>query len=460
MARRSRPDPRRSSRSRSGSRPTVDEADAQRRRPAICRAVGAGHVDRTEIEFATIDPAGATDLDQAFAIEIDGNDIVLRYAIADVGWFVQPGDPLDTEAWKRGVTVYLPDRRSPLYPAALSEGAASLLPDVDRPAVIFVVRVDQHGGVSLDGAERAVVRSRVKLAYESVQRRRPATRLRRAVGPDRGGRIGAERGAGDVPRAGDRSATRRRLRVAVSPADAGRGAERGAVAGRQHGGRRCDAGRTDRVVPGDAGGRRAHTRVGCATRRRRSVSTGRKDVSLATFQRSLPREDPRTLAFLLAVRRASGGASYAPYREGERPWHTRGGGDLRARDGAAAPSAGSLRGRRGPRHRQRRAHVPDDVEAAFERLPDGDGGGRAARQPRPTVPRSTSPKRSCSTGARVNCSTRWSPTTDDRGARIQITDPAIVARVDAHHVGPGDQVRVRLVDADPEHRAVRFERVS
>jgi hypothetical protein len=44
--------------------------------------------------------------------------------------------------------------------------------------------------------------------------------------------------------------------------------------------------------------------------------------------------------------------------------------------------------------------------------------------------------------------------------RIQITDPAIVARVDARHVDPGDPVRVRLVAAEPEHGTVRFERVS
>jgi hypothetical protein len=49
---------------------------------------------------------------------------------------------------------------------------------------------------------------------------------------------------------------------------------------------------------------------------------------------------------------------------------------------------------------------------------------------------------------------------DDRGVQIQIIDPAIVARVDARHVDPGDRVRVRLVAAEPEHRAVRFERVS
>ncbi len=41
----------------------------------------------------------------------------------------------------RGVTVYLPDGKAPLYPPALSEGAASLLPDGPRPAVVFVVRI-------------------------------------------------------------------------------------------------------------------------------------------------------------------------------------------------------------------------------------------------------------------------------------------------------------------------------
>ena len=62
---------------------------------------------------------------------------MLHYAIADVGFFVRPGDALDQEAWRRGVTVYMPDERARLYPATLSEGAASLLPDGPRPAVVF-----------------------------------------------------------------------------------------------------------------------------------------------------------------------------------------------------------------------------------------------------------------------------------------------------------------------------------
>ena len=93
----------------------------------------AAHVDRTDWPFVTLDPAASTDLDQAFHIEMAGSDVLLHYAIADVAWFVDDGDPLDTEAWQRGATQYLPDGKAGLYPPVLAEGAASLLPDGPRP---------------------------------------------------------------------------------------------------------------------------------------------------------------------------------------------------------------------------------------------------------------------------------------------------------------------------------------
>src|SRR5215217_960059 len=62
---------------------------------AVRTPIGSEHRDRTDRRFVTLDPAGSMDLDQAFAIESAGDDIVLHYAIADVGWFVRPGDPLD-----------------------------------------------------------------------------------------------------------------------------------------------------------------------------------------------------------------------------------------------------------------------------------------------------------------------------------------------------------------------------
>ena len=138
------------------------EAAAQRK-PA------AAHVDRTQWPFVTLDPATSTDLDQAFHIEMSGSDIMLHYAIADVAWFVDDGDPVGTEAWQRGMTQYLPDGKAGLYPPVLAEGAASLLPDGDRPAVVFQVRVGSDGACALAGAERSVIRSHAKLAYESVR---------------------------------------------------------------------------------------------------------------------------------------------------------------------------------------------------------------------------------------------------------------------------------------------------
>ena len=116
-------------------------AGGPRRGGVAARRAPAEHVDRTDWPFVTLDPASSTDLDQAFTIERSGGDLLLHYAIADVAWFVDDGDPIDAEAWRRGATLYLPDGKAGLYPPVLSEGAASLLPDGPRPAVIFTVRV-------------------------------------------------------------------------------------------------------------------------------------------------------------------------------------------------------------------------------------------------------------------------------------------------------------------------------
>ena len=93
---------------------------------------------------------------------------MLHYAIADVGFFVRPGDPVDTEAWRRGVTVFLPGRRARLYPPALSEAAASLLPDGPRPSVCSWSASGRTARARLDGVERAMIHSRAKLGYEPV----------------------------------------------------------------------------------------------------------------------------------------------------------------------------------------------------------------------------------------------------------------------------------------------------
>ncbi|HEU4515132.1 MAG TPA: RNB domain-containing ribonuclease [Nocardioidaceae bacterium] len=127
-------------------------------------------LDRTDIPFVTIDPSSALDLDQAMHIERDGTGYLVHYAIADVGAFVTPGDPVDVEANRRGETLYGAESKIPLHPKVLSEDAASLLPDQVRPALLWTIKVDSAGEGTEATVERALVRSRAKLDYDGVQR--------------------------------------------------------------------------------------------------------------------------------------------------------------------------------------------------------------------------------------------------------------------------------------------------
>lgn len=126
-------------------------------------------LDRTDLELLTIDPPGSMDLDQALHIARAGSGFVVSYAIADVAAFVTAGDPVDQEAQRRGQTLYAPDGRTPLHPPVLSEDAASLLPDVDRPALVWTLELDARGEPTRTEVVRARVRSREKLSYEQAQ---------------------------------------------------------------------------------------------------------------------------------------------------------------------------------------------------------------------------------------------------------------------------------------------------
>jgi exoribonuclease R len=143
--------------------PKAVQAEAQ---DAAGRTGAAGA--RVDIPFATIDPPGSRDLDQAMHIERRGDGHRVRYAIADVGAFVAPGSALDADTHARGVTVYAPDANTPLHPPVLSEGAASLLPDQWCPAVLWTLDLDGAGELVETNVERAQVRSAAQHTYADV----------------------------------------------------------------------------------------------------------------------------------------------------------------------------------------------------------------------------------------------------------------------------------------------------
>ncbi|MCB0965669.1 MAG: RNB domain-containing ribonuclease [Ilumatobacter sp.] len=424
---------------------------------AAAKRPGGEHRDRTGERFMTLDPASSVDLDQAFAIELAGDDVVLHYAIADVGWFVQPGDPLDVEGFERGVTVYLPDVRARLYPTVLSEGAASLLPDVDRPAVVFTVRVASDGGLALDGVERAVIRSTAKLAYDAVT-------------------------ADDLP---DGFAE---LHRRIEAAEAARGAPRVEFPEQEI--ERLDDGRYSLSFRPRLASEEQNAALSLATnlavaealytagtglfrvmpdvderRMRRLRGTARAlgltwpdHVALDAFERSLPRDDPRTSAFLLAIRRAAGGASYEPYREGERPWHSAVAATYaqataplrRLQDRYVVEASLSVAAGRA---------VPDEIAEAFERLPAAMARAeqRANRAERQALDLAEAV---ALTGREGEIFDAVVIDEGDWGVEVQIVEPAVLARLTARRVDPGDAIRVRLTKADPATMTVEFERVS
>lgn len=415
-----------------------------------------GHADRTALPFVTLDPASATDLDQAFTIEASGNDLVLRYAIADVGWFVRDGDPVDAEAWRRGTTLYLPDGKARLYPAVLSEGAASLLPDGPRPAIIFSVCVDPEGAVRLDGAERAVIRSRAKLAYST------ATDAELPAGfAELSARVQAaeaKRGAArvDPPEqevaktdghytlvfrtrypAEDRNAA---LSLAANLAIAD------ALQAHRTGLFRVMAGPDERAV------RRLRF-----TARALGIDWPAKQ-SLPDLERTLDPTQPKQAAFMAAIRRAGSGAAYVPWREGQTPWHA-------ALAETYAHATAPLR-RLADRYVVEATlaiangkSVPEGAAEAFGRLPPvmARADARSGQIERAVIDLAETVLLQDRVGEVFEAVVTDQ---DERGARIQLSPLPIVARATAHGVEPGETIRVKLTAAEPETRKLTFQRMS
>jgi ribonuclease R len=127
----------------------------------------AGRTDLQSLPFVTVDGEDARDFDDAVAWE-RGN--TLWVAIADVGHYVTPGDPLDREAAARANSYYFPDCVLPMLPERLSNDLCSLRPGEDRLVLAARMELDERGRVLRSEFREAVIRSRARLTYEGVDR--------------------------------------------------------------------------------------------------------------------------------------------------------------------------------------------------------------------------------------------------------------------------------------------------
>lgn len=424
---------------------------------AAARRTPDQHRDRTALPFVTLDPATSTDLDQAFTIEPAGRDLLLHYAIADVAWFVRDGDALDVEAWARGETLYLPDGKAGLYPPVLAEGAASLLPNGPRPAIVLTTRVAADGAVRLEAVERARIHSRAKLAYDSAREEdlpahfvELATRM--ALAEQRRGAARVDPPEQEVERdaAGHFSLRLRPLSLNEQRNAAMSLATNLAVADA------LQAAHTGLFRVMAAPDERAEGRL-----RSTAEAFGLHwpaAMPLPRFTPTLDPAEPREAAFMLAVRRAGKGAAYQPWQPGVTPWHS-------ALAATYAHATAPLR-RLADRYVLQAAlavangqAVPAAVVEAFTRLPEAmaradANAGRIDRAVKDLAETALLAGREGEVFAAV--------VTDngESGARIQLCDLAVVARMQAADAVPGDPIRVRLRSADPVRRQLAFERVS
>ncbi|MBN9547859.1 MAG: RNB domain-containing ribonuclease [Alphaproteobacteria bacterium] len=412
------------------------------------------HADRTAMPFVTLDPASSTDLDQAFSIDASGGDLLLHYAIADVAWFAEDRDAVDLEAWNRGETLYLPDGKAGLYPPVIAEGAASLLPDGPRPAIIFTIRVAGDGAVKLDAAERAIIKSRAKLAYDSVQvSDLPAgfaeLARRMAANEERRGASRVDPPEQEVEKLADgtfRLSFRPLLQSEQDNAALSLAANMAiadAMLAHKTGLFRVmsgpDASKVQRL-------RNAAQALGLSW----PAST-----SLRDYQRTLDPADPKQAALMLEIRRAGNGASYQPYQEGVVPWHE-------AMAATYAHATAPLR-RLADRYVVRCAlaiangqPMPQAVTDAFARLPKvmGRADARASQINHAAIDLAEAVMLKGHEGETFNA-----VVTDfvDHGVRAQLADMPVVANVKASGLRQGEDLRLKLVSADPDQRSIVFE---
>jgi len=141
---------------------------ALRAHPALPPADGAVR-DLRGLLWSSIDNDTSRDLDQIEVAErLPSGALRIRIGIADVDSDVPKDSPIDRHAAANCNTVYTGVKNFPMLPDDLSTDLTSLNEHADRLAVVVELTVAADGSAQDGTAYRAIVRNAAQLAYSSV----------------------------------------------------------------------------------------------------------------------------------------------------------------------------------------------------------------------------------------------------------------------------------------------------
>ncbi len=145
------------------------EAEAARLGEDVAPADRQGRTDFRGLPTVTIDGETARDFDDAVTLEnLPGGRWRLGVHVADVAHYVREGSALDESAYRRGTSVYFPERAIHMFPARLATGLCSLRPGVDRLVQSCLMEIDGQGGVVRYELHDGVIRSDARMTYAEV----------------------------------------------------------------------------------------------------------------------------------------------------------------------------------------------------------------------------------------------------------------------------------------------------
>ena len=126
--------------------------------------------DCRELLTFTIDPVDAKDFDDAISIrKLKNDNYEIGVHIADVSHFVKPDTALDTDAYERATSVYLPDRVNPMLPEKISNELCSLRPNEDKFTFSVIFQINTKAEVKNYWLGKTIIHSDRRFTYEEVQ---------------------------------------------------------------------------------------------------------------------------------------------------------------------------------------------------------------------------------------------------------------------------------------------------